>query len=113
MARSSGSIKVLDGGVGTELIINGQQLPEHIWSAHTNLNNPDLLLKIHKSFIRAGAQYITTNTFRTTQRAYAKIGLSDADAKIAADKSLTAAVGLSRHLKTAIGLTYILARMTP
>lgn len=92
MARPSGPIKVLDGGLGTELIINGQQLPEHIWSAHTNLNNPELLLRIHKSFIRAGAQYITTNTFRTTQRAYAKTGLSDTDAKISANNSLAAAV---------------------
>ena len=97
MARFSGPIKVLDGGVGTELIINEQQLPEHIWSAHANLNNPGLLLRIHKSFIRAGAQYITTNTFRTTQRAYANVGLSKADAKIAAKKSLSAAVYIAKQ----------------
>ena len=69
-------IKILDGAVGTELIQCGEKLPKYIWSANTNLTNPSLIYKIHKNYIQAGADYITTNTFRTTPRAFKKTGLS-------------------------------------
>ena len=32
------SYKILDGAMGSELIRRGIQLPEHIWSAHANIN---------------------------------------------------------------------------
>ena len=65
-------IDIIDGAVGTELILRGEQLPDHIWSAGINDKNPDLLYKIHKEYVEAGANYLTTNTFRTTPRAYKK-----------------------------------------
>ena len=37
------SISLLDGAMGTEFIRLGIDLPEHIWSAHMNLFNPDLV----------------------------------------------------------------------
>ena len=52
----------LDGAVGSELILKGENLPPHIWSADINLTNPNLLLDIHREYIQAGADYITTNT---------------------------------------------------
>ena len=67
------SFKVLDGAMGTELIKRGITLPKHIWSADANINHPELVQKIHKEYVDAGANYITTNTFRTTPRSYAKI----------------------------------------
>lgn len=111
MPNSSSSIKVLDGGIGTELIRNGQCLPNHIWSADCNLHNPKLLLSIHKSFIKSGAQYITTNTFRTTERAYAKIGLSYKDARTSARNSLTAAVEIAKQ--AAEGSAVVMGSIAP
>jgi len=66
-------IKILDGGLGSELIKRGINLPSNIWSAEANTKYPNLVHKIHLDYINAGADYITTNTFRATPRAYQKI----------------------------------------
>ena len=78
--------------MGSELIKRGEDLPNHIWSAHINIKNPDLVCQIHKDYISAGSRYITTNTFRTTQRSYSKTGLTKTEATNIADKSLKIAV---------------------
>jgi homocysteine S-methyltransferase len=67
--------KILDGAMGSELIRRGLTLPEHTWSADANINYPDMVQKIHWEYLDAGADYITTNTFRTTPRAYEKTGI--------------------------------------
>ena len=67
------TFKILDGAMGSELIRWGMELPEHIWSAAANLTSPELVLKIHREYVDAGADYITANTFRTTLRAFGKL----------------------------------------
>ena len=89
-------ISILDGALGTELILKGEKLPPHIWSAKTNLSNPNLLLDIHKEYIEAGSDYITTNTFRTTTRAYKKTGLSDIKANQMAKESMQSAIKIAK-----------------
>ena len=69
------SFNILDGAMGSELIKRGFRLPDHIWSAEINRTNPDIVRQIHKEYIIAGADFITTNTFRTTPRAYRKTGI--------------------------------------
>lgn len=90
------TISILDGAVGSELILRGESLPPHIWSAKINLSNPNLLLDIHKKYIQSGSNYITTNTFRTTPRAYKKTGLSTIEAKQLAKKSMQSAVKIAK-----------------
>ncbi len=54
-------ILFFDGGMGTilqQLGMKGGEVPELL-----NLNNPDMILKIHKEYIDAGANIITTNSF--------------------------------------------------
>ena len=80
-------IEILDGAMGSELISLGEKLPPYIWSAESNTKNPSLVYKIHRSYIEKGADYITTNTFRTTPRSYKKIGLSSLQAQKAAKKN--------------------------
>lgn len=91
-----GKIKVLDGAIGSELILNGEILPPHIWSAKINLSNPSLLYDIHKKYIEAGSDYITTNTFRTTTRAYKKTGLSNLEAEKKAKQSMDSAIKIAK-----------------
>ena len=81
-------IKIIDGGMGTEIISQNIKLPPYIWSAYTNIDNPLLIFEIHKKYIDSGADYITTNTFRTTPRAYLKTGVSNEQSKKMAFKSL-------------------------
>ena len=85
-------IEILDGGMGTELIKYGEKLPNHIWSASINLTNPKLVYKIHKNYIKAGCDYIITNTFRTTPRAFKKTGLPIKKAYRQAKKSFDLAI---------------------
>lgn len=82
--------------MGTELINHGLKLPLPLWSADCNLTHPEVVLKIHQDNINAGADYITTNTFRTTHRAYLQSGLSGSDAENRARQSLEAAVTLAK-----------------
>jgi len=92
-------IKILDGGMGTEIIAQNIKLPNFIWTAHTNLNNPLLVYSIHKKYIDAGADYITTNTFRTTTRAYLKTGLSKNKARDKALHSLSSALKMAHKAR--------------
>lgn len=93
------SIKILDAAMGTEIISSGIKLPPYIWSAHTNIDNPDLVYKIHREHIKQGAEYITTNTFRATPRSYMKTGLSDTDATKVAYKSFLNAIKMAKKAK--------------
>ena len=83
---------LLDGAMGSELIKRGEYLPPYIWSADSNLKNPDLVAQIHTDYINAGSNYITTNTFRTTPRAFKKTGLCTKDAESVAYKALQSAL---------------------
>ena len=82
--------------MGSELINYGLSLPLDIWSAESNISNPELVYKIHQENINSGASYITTNTFRTTLRAYKKTGLSKEDSKLKSKESLNAAVKIAK-----------------
>jgi len=65
-----------------------------------NMNNPELVLQIHKEYVDAGVDYLTTNTFRTTPRAYTKAGainLKAEEHEQFAKTSLNKAVELSKE----------------
>ena len=88
-------IKLLDGAMGTQLLDSGINLPLPIWSGDINLTHSEYVEKIHKSYVDAGADIITTNTFRTTPRAYSNNGLSKNNAIFRSHKSLDMAVKLA------------------
>lgn len=83
---------LLDGAMGTELINRGTDLPLPIWSADANLTHPEIVKEIHFEYIQAGAELITTNTFRTTTWTYRKAGYTPARARERAKDSLYKAV---------------------
>ena len=89
-------INILDGAMGSLFIKRGISLPKHIWSAQLNLEAREVVYKIHREYIDAGADYITTNTFRTTPRAYMKLGLSQNESEIIARASLNSAVVIAK-----------------
>ena len=86
--------KILDGAMGSELIRRGLTLPLHIWSADANFSNPNMVEKIHREYIDAGANYITANTFRTTPWAYKKTGVKEPETT--AKSSLSKAIELAK-----------------
>ena len=104
-------MKILDGAIGSELIKRGEILPNHIWSADSNIKNPQLVYQIHRDYINAGANYITTNTFRTTPRSYKKIGLSESKSIDMAKESLKKAVDIAK--KASNNKTKLLGSIAP
>ena len=59
--------RILDGGMGQELLARGMSSNGTLWSANAILNKDyhQLLLDTHKDFVKAGAEVIITNTFTT------------------------------------------------
>lgn len=67
---------VLDGPMGTLLIERGIDPGSKLWSAFALISYPEEVKKIHKEYIEAGADIITTNTFRTNPYAVKSSGTS-------------------------------------
>ena len=63
-------IRILDGGMGQELLARGLPSNSTLWSANAILNEEyhPLVLSAHIDFIKAGAEIIVTNTFATRQK---------------------------------------------
>ncbi len=73
---------LLDGATGTELNRRGVNTDLPLWSARALLQAPDVLGQIHGDYVRAGAELITANTFRTHRRSLARAGLGDQAASL-------------------------------
>jgi len=56
---------LLDGGIGTEIVRRGVR-----WRQHGLRTDADKVEAVHKDYIRAGADVITTDTFQLTRRTY-------------------------------------------
>ena len=70
---------ILDGATGTELNRRDVDTGLPLWSANALMNERDsgILQQIHEDYLRAGADIITTNTFRTHRRALVSSGNAD------------------------------------
>jgi homocysteine S-methyltransferase len=73
----SRKVTVLDGAMGTELQRRGARVELPLWSALPLIENPNLIFSIHREYCEAGADILTTNTFRTHRRSLEKGGLGD------------------------------------
>ena len=56
---------LLDGATGTELDRRGADVRLPLWSARAIFGDPQMLAAVHADYFEAGADLITTNTFRT------------------------------------------------
>jgi S-methylmethionine-dependent homocysteine/selenocysteine methylase len=66
---------LLDGATGTELSRRAVDVGLPLWSANALVAAPHVLSQIHADYLRAGAEVITANTFRTHRRSLTKGGL--------------------------------------
>ena len=60
-------VRILDGGMGQELLARGMEPNGTLWSANALLQEKyhQLLFETHQDFIKAGAEVIVTTTFTT------------------------------------------------
>jgi len=86
-------IILMDGGMGQELRRRGIKGSNILWSAYALVTAPQSVSDIHRDYIKAGAQIITTNTYSTIRRRLedAAIGSSFEKLNIAAGRLAMAA----------------------
>jgi homocysteine S-methyltransferase len=60
---------VLDGAIGSQLINKSIPSDKALWSSLANISYRSEVMKLHEEYISAGADIITTNTFRTNPAA--------------------------------------------
>ena len=71
--------RVLDGGMGQELLARGMKPNGTLWSANAILdeNYHQLLRETHRDFIKAGADVIVTSTFATRRKRLRENNIED------------------------------------
>ena len=66
---------ILDGANGTELERLGARMDQGLWCARALADHPDLVHRVHRRYIDAGADVITTNSYSATREAMQRCGL--------------------------------------
>jgi len=66
------SFKILDGGMGQELVKRARHQLTPLWSADVLRDHPDLVVDVHRDFIKAGADVITLSSYAATPTRLAK-----------------------------------------
>ncbi|MXY55530.1 MAG: homocysteine S-methyltransferase family protein [Gammaproteobacteria bacterium] len=68
-------VTLLDGGMGREIQERRPQAAQGLWSASVLLDEPDLVVEIHREYIDAGALVITANNYSTIPSYLGKAGM--------------------------------------
>jgi methionine synthase I (cobalamin-dependent) len=92
--------------MGSLLEKSGANVDDHLWMSLINLDKPEMVLNAHKQYVNAGADIITTNTFRTNPVAINRYGKS-----INIQNLVKAGVNLA--LEAACGLPVFIAGSNP
>ncbi len=98
-------ILVCDGAMGTMLFERGLEIGMCCEGA--NIHNPDIVLDIHKAYVKSGADIIETNTFGANRVKLSMYGLEDhvKDINIAAVDLARQAAGKDVYVAGAVGPT--------
>ena len=72
----AGGPMILDGAIGTELERLGARMDQDVWCARAIADNSDAVHEVHRRYIDAGADVITTNSYSATREAMQRHGLA-------------------------------------
>ena len=78
----NGDIVLLDGGTGSEIERQGVRMDDLAWCGIAHMDQPEVVRRVHESYIRAGADVIIANTFGTAPHILRRLGLKDKIAEI-------------------------------
>lgn len=74
------AILILDGALGTELERRGFDVSGQLWSAKYLLKQPEIIQNIHKEYIKAGSDLITTASYQASFSGLLEAGLDSKEA---------------------------------
>lgn len=110
---ADGDLIILDGGIGSEIERLGGKMHSAAWCGVANWTDPDIVSRVHESYLSAGADIITANTFATARHVLAAADLADktkditnkavqlakdARDKLASDRPVAIAGSMSNHV---------------
>jgi S-methylmethionine-dependent homocysteine/selenocysteine methylase len=72
---ANGGLVIVDGGTGSQLQAEGVPMDHLAWSARANLEQPDMVRRVHEAYIQAGAEVIIANTYAAGRAAMEPAGL--------------------------------------
>jgi homocysteine S-methyltransferase len=72
---------VLDGGLATELERMGHKLSDSLWSARLLVEEPEAIQAVHRTYLEAGADIITTSSYQANIPAFVSKGYSKAQSE--------------------------------
>ncbi len=67
-------IKLLDGSLSYPLEKQGYDLNNNLWTGDALINNPDFIKKIHKDYLFAGVDFISTSTYQISYKVLKEMG---------------------------------------
>jgi S-methylmethionine-dependent homocysteine/selenocysteine methylase len=68
---------LLDGGTGRELLKRRVPILTHLWASGALKSAPDVVRQVHRDFIDAGADIVTTNTYGLVRAHMDSIGIGN------------------------------------
>ena len=84
---------VLDGGFSTHCEALGADLSiGKLWSARLIDDDPDLICRVHRDFMDAGADIVSTASYQATMRGLVESGRSPVEARATLERSVALAV---------------------
>ena len=85
-------LRILDGGMATELERRGCDISGPLWSAHVLADSPETIEAVHLSYLEAGADCILSASYQVSAMGYAELGQSASAAADALRLSVDLAV---------------------
>jgi len=82
---------VLDGGLATALEAAGHRLDTALWSARLLIDAPDAIRAVHRAYLEAGADCITTATYQASVPGFRAAGLSEEEGEALIARSVALA----------------------
>ena len=83
-----GAVRVLDGGMATELERRGCDISGPLWSAHVLDSAPETIAAVHLDYLRAGADCISTASYQVSAKGYGELGRTAREAERALRQSV-------------------------
>ena len=74
-------IKLLDGSLSYPLEKKGYNLNKKLWTGDALINKPNAIKKVHKDYLDAGADFISTSTYQMSYKVLKEMGYDINDIK--------------------------------
>lgn len=96
-------LRVLDGGMATELERRGSDISGPLWSAQALDTSPETIEQVHLEYLRAGADCISTASYQVSELGYIASGRPGGDAARALRHSIEIAEAARKRYRMESG----------